>query len=200
MALLKILKSHFNYLYMVLKSTLSTFFTLIIASTFLLTGCQTTEQAATQKDGSEKALSETSPFVPEWIDPNSNLKTDSTHFSITAMAANVDSARAANMAKSQAKALLAVKLSELSEEQRVQIAEDNPSAADTEFIYHLRRAEEAIAEGASFSKMEVKKEGNRLVAFAKIDIERSAIRKNLKSYFSDQAEYKNLIDSFVFIQ
>ena len=185
---------------MVLKSTLSTFFTLIIASTFLLIGCQTTEQAATQKDGSEKTLSETSPFIPKWVDPNSNLKTDSTHFSVTAMAANVDSARAANMAKSQAKALLAVKLSELSEEQRDQIAEDNPSAADTEFIYHLRRAEEAIAKGASFSKMEVKKEGNRLVAFAQIDIARSEISKNLKSYFSNQAEYKNLIDSFVFIQ
>jgi len=174
---------------------------LLVPVLILFASCQSTEQAVTKMGDSEKPPAKAAPFIPEWADTDNNLKSDSSSFSVSVMAANADSLKATEMAKQQAMSLLEHKLSELSEEQRVKIAEKNSLAANTEFIFHLRRAEEAIASGAEVTKLNTKKDENQYVGFAKIEIEKSSPQSNLKSYFSNQSSnYSGLIDSFEFTQ
>lgn len=198
MALPNILKLPFNKRYLCNHHVL--LFLLVPVVSFF-TGCQTTEQAATQIDKSESPPAKTAPFIPEWVDIDKNLKSDSSSFSVSVMASNVDSVKAIQMAKVQALALLGHKLSELSEEQRVEIAENSSAAGDAEFIFHLRRAEEAIASGAQVTKLKVKKDESQFVGFAEIEIGKTSVKSNLKSYFSAQSsKYSSLIDSFDFTQ
>lgn len=199
MVLPKTSRSNFEKKDMLKKLAL---FTLIATYALLLMSCQTTEQAATQNNVvEEKQTVDSAPFIPNWVHSDNNLQADSSNFSVTVMASNADSVSALEMAKSQARSLLEHKLSELSEDQRVKIAKNNSSAAETEFIFQLRMAEEAIASGAAITKLNVKKDDNQYVGFTKIEIKRSSINSNLKSYFSDHSsKYSGVIDSFVFTQ
>jgi len=176
-------------------------FLTFIISVLLLTSCQTTEQTTTQNNVAKNQSADSAPFIPTWMYSDNNLKADSTKFSVTIMVANADSLRTLEITKSQARSLLEHKLSEISEDQRIKVSQNNPSAAETDFIFQLRMAEQAIANGAKVTKMKVKKDENQYIGFAKIEIQKSSISSNLKSYFSDQStKYSGLIDSFDFTQ
>jgi hypothetical protein len=163
-------------------------FSVFVSALFIgFVSCSTPDKASVSSSSQS--------MYPAWYSP-SEFDADSTSFHGFATAISADSAVAIANAELQARTNLESAIAYKMEEVRTALeAEGNATATNSNFILTLRNAHNQVQQAATLSNGESLSEQRYFRGYAKVSITKSEFKQLMKSAFSGNSSYWQLLKS-----